>query len=132
LWALDLENLTPRWTAATGGRVRSTPKVHDTSVYFGSWDHHLYALDVKSGRKIWRFDTGGVVQASPAISAYPSYFEGVTLERGLHAVDSETGKPRWVVPTGALPGYVTGGVMSTPRRENGDGCGASGLAAGDW
>ena len=54
------------------------------------------------------------------ISAFPYYFEGVTLERGLHAVDLKTGKPRWVVPTGELPGFVTGGVMSTPLAVDGN------------
>jgi hypothetical protein len=29
-------------------------------------------------------------------------------------VDIESGKKRWVVPTEKLPGFVTGGVMSTP------------------
>ena len=43
-----------------------------------------------------------------SISAFPYYFEGVTLERGLHAVDLKTGTARWVLPTGQLPGWPAG------------------------
>jgi hypothetical protein len=42
-----------------------------------------------------------------------------SIKSGLHAVNLKTGRARWVVPTGELPGFVTGGVMSTPLVVNG-------------
>ena len=108
-----------------GSWVESSGVVFDGVLYVGSSDAlTLFAFDGATGRLIWKYRTGGWSWSTPAvtddtvyigaISAFPYYFEGVTLERGLHAVDRKTGKAHWVVPTGKLPGYVTGGVMSTP------------------
>lgn len=202
-----------RWKFKTGGRVRSTPLVHEGRVYAGSWDHHLYCLGAESGDEIWKFDTGGIVQGSPAygagnifigsrnpkifavdaetgepawefvhedgswvessavyvdgtvyigssdslvlqaldpatgserwryetggwswsmplvdgdtvyigaISAFPYYFEGVTLHRGMHAVDCLSGVKKWSFETGKLEGgFVTGGVHGTPALADG-------------
>ncbi|MCP4901006.1 MAG: PQQ-like beta-propeller repeat protein [bacterium] len=108
-----------------GSWVESSGVYRDGVLYVGSSDAlNMFAHDGLTGRVLWKYRTGGWSWSTPsvagdtvyigAISAYPYYFEGVTLERGLHAVDIETGKPRWVLPTRQLPGYVTGGVMATP------------------
>ena len=65
------------------------------TIYFGAWDHHLYALDVR-GRKPhirWRFKANGELNSSPS-------FAGGTLYIGsrggrLYAVDVRTGRERW-------------------------------------
>jgi len=108
-----------------GSWVESSGVYRDGTLYMGSSDALvLFAFDGATGKIKWKYRTGGWSWSTPsisgetvyigAISAFPYYFEGVTLERGLHAVDSKTGKRRWVVPTKELPGFVTGGVMSTP------------------
>jgi len=113
-----------------GSWVESSGIHTDGVLYIGSSDAlKLFALDGATGKIKWEYRTGGWSWCTPsisgdtiyigAISASPYYFEGVTLERGLHAVDLKTGKARWVVPTGELPGYVTGGVMSTPLAVDG-------------
>jgi outer membrane protein assembly factor BamB len=125
----------------TGGQIWSSPVHHGGAVYIGSVESSgvyedgvlymgssdaltLFAFDGATGRVTWKYQTGGWSWCTPSISgettyigsisAFPYYFEGVTLERGLHAADLKTGSARWVVPTGKLPGFVTGGVMSTP------------------
>ena len=108
-----------------GSWVESSGIYADGILYVGSSDAlKLFALDGATGEVTWEYRTGGWSWCTPtisgetiyigSISASPYYFEGVTLERGLHAVDLKTGKGRWVVPTGTLPGFITGGVMSTP------------------
>jgi outer membrane protein assembly factor BamB len=108
-----------------GSWVESSGIYADGILYVGSSDAlTLFAFDGATGEVKWKYRTGGWSWCTPsisgetiyigAISAFPYYFEGVALERGLHAVDLKTGKARWVVPTERLPGFVTGGVFSTP------------------
>ncbi len=113
------------WVHEDGSWVESTAVFDDGTVYVGSSDALvLQAFDAASGELKWSYRTGGWSWATPAvaaevvyigaISAHPYYFEGVTLERGLHAVDRRTGTLLWRFPTRALPGFVTGGVFSRP------------------
>ena len=132
VFALDAGTGKPVWEVehTDGSWVESSGIYMDGVLYVGSSDSlTLFAFDGATGDVKWKYRTGGWSWCTPsisgetiyigAISAFPYYFEGVTLARGLHAVDVKTGKPRWVVPTGELPGFVTGGVMSTPLVVNG-------------
>ena len=82
------------WTYR-GPPSESATLLHRGTLYFGSWDHHLYALDVR-GRKPrlrWRF------QADDELNSSPAYADG-TIYIGsngghVYAVDAETGKLRW-------------------------------------
>jgi len=132
VFALDAATGKPVWEFehTDGSWVESSGVYLDGVLYMGSSDAlTLFAFDGATGDVKWKYRTVGWSWCTPSISdetiyigsisAFPYYFEGVTLERGLHAVDLKTGKPRWVVPTGELPGFVTGGVMSTPLVVNG-------------
>jgi glucose dehydrogenase len=127
VFALDAKSGKPVWEFehTDGSWVESSGIYKDGVLYIGSSDAlHLFAFDGATGAVRWKYRTGGWSWCTPSItgetiyigsiSAYPYYFEGVTLQRGLHAVDLNTGKARWVEPTDELPGFVTGGVMSTP------------------
>jgi len=132
VFAVDAKTGEPVWEFehTDGSWVESSGIYVEGFLYIGSSDAlTLFALDGATGSVTWKYRTGGWSWCTPsvagetiyigAISAFPYYFEGVTLERGLHAVDLKTGKPRWIVPTGELPGFVTGGVMSTPLAVDG-------------
>jgi len=127
VFALDAATGEPVWEFehTDGSWVESSGIYVDGVLYVGSSDAlTLFAFDGATGQVKWKYRTGGWSWCTPSISgetiyigsisAFPYYFEGITLERGLHAVDLNTGKARWVLPTGELPGFVTGGVMSTP------------------
>ncbi len=127
VFALDRKDGSKIWEHLheDGSWVESTGVYDDGNVYVGSSDALvLQAFDAATGKVRWSYRTGGWSWATPvvagdtvyigAISAYPYYFEGVTLERGLHAVDRRTGARLWTFPTRALPGFVTGGVFSRP------------------
>ncbi len=127
VFALDRRDGSKIWEHVheDGSWVESTGVYDDGIVYMGSSDAlALLAFDAATGKVRWTYRTGGWSWATPAvsadavyigaISAHPYYFEGVTLERGLHAVDRRTGARLWSLPTQALPGFVTGGVFSRP------------------
>ncbi|MBT5378614.1 MAG: leucine-rich repeat protein, partial [Opitutae bacterium] len=87
------------WEFETGGQVRSSPAIGlDGTVYFGSWDHKIYALLGKTGAKRWEFETGGPVKSSPAIGSDGTVYVG-SLNRKVYALDGKTGVKRWEFET---------------------------------
>jgi len=83
------------WRFQTGA-VESSPLLVNGTLYFGSWDHHLYALDVRERshpRLRWRVDLGSEVNSSPA---YANGMVYVGTDGGnLYALDARTGRVRW-------------------------------------
>lgn len=43
------------WSRSTRDRIKSDPLVHNSVVYFTSYDGHIYALNATSGKEIWTF-----------------------------------------------------------------------------
>ena len=78
-----------------GPPSESATLLHRGTLYFGSWDHHLYALDVR-GRKPrlrWRFEADEELNSSPAYADGTIY---IGSDGGyVYAVDAGTGKLRW-------------------------------------
>jgi outer membrane protein assembly factor BamB len=78
-----------------GPPSESSPLLRDGTLYFGSWDHRLYALDI-TGRKPkirWTFRGDGELNAAPAY-ANDTIFIG-SVKGSLYAVNAKTGKLRW-------------------------------------
>jgi outer membrane protein assembly factor BamB len=108
-----------------GSWVESTAVLDGGVLYIGSSDSMaLFAFDPDDGKLLWKFPTGGWSWSMPAVtadtvyiggvSASPYYVPGVTLVRGLWAVDRESQALRWYLPTEKTTGYLTGGVFATP------------------
>jgi len=64
----------------------------------------LYALGAKDGELVWRFDTEVPLGSAPTIDGQVCYVGG--MDRKLHALDADTGKPLWSFD-GAQAGYRT-------------------------
>ncbi len=77
------------------GAVESSPLLVGRRLYFGSWDHHVYALDVSGPRPrlLWRFEADDEVNTSPAYAGGRIFF-GTNGGR-VYAVDAKTGKAAW-------------------------------------
>lgn len=78
-----------------GPASESATLIHKGMLYFGSWDHHLYALDVrgKRPRLRWRFAADDELNSSPAYADGTIY---IGSNGGhVYAVDARTGKQRW-------------------------------------
>jgi len=89
-----------QWEFQTGDEVKgihSTPAIADNKVFFGSYDHNVYALDLTTGKEIWRYDTGGWVGSSPTVYDGKLFVgSDVGINNGqLLALDSDTGDLLW-------------------------------------
>ncbi len=133
IFALDAGTGEPVWEYVhqDGSWVESSAVFAAGVFYIGSSDAlALQALDAARGTESWRHSTGGWAWGTPlvtedtvyqgAIAASPYYFEGVTLERGFHAVERRTGFIQWSFETEGLEGgFLRGGVYSSPATADG-------------
>jgi outer membrane protein assembly factor BamB len=73
--------------------VESSPLLVKRTLYFGAWDHKVYAVNAKTGRKRWSFTADDQVNTSAAYSKGTIYIasDGGTL----YALSARTGKLRW-------------------------------------
>ena len=111
LAALDVRTGTVLWRFRAGV-IESPPLLAQGRVYFGSWDHHVYALDARTGRLEWRFSTGDRVKGGLAFAGgtvYAGSYDGY-----LYALDARGGRLRWTAGGGEL-----GGLYATPSFAHG-------------
>jgi outer membrane protein assembly factor BamB len=90
-------NLAVRWKFQAKDSIEGAAAIVGGTVYFGSFDEHLYALDLAKGTLKWK------VKLAP-IKTSPSVHDGAVYvgdeEGTFHCVDAATGKPRWKFETG--------------------------------
>jgi outer membrane protein assembly factor BamB len=111
LAALDARNGRTLWRFRAGV-IETSPLLVGGRVYFGSWDHRVYALDARTGRLEWSFSTGDRVKGSVALAGrtvYAGSYDGT-----LYALDARTGRLRWTAGGGRL-----GGLYATPSVAHG-------------
>lgn len=132
LFAYDMKTGAEAWRHAytDGSWVESSGVYADGLFYVGSSDSlKVSAFAADSGKEVWQFTTGGWSWATPklangrlyigAISAFPYYFEGVTLKAGFYALDAGSGKEKWRFTPQKTDGFITGGVMAAPAVVDG-------------
>ena len=95
----------PIWTFTSNDDIRGTALYDRGMVYFGSYDHHLYALNAETGNIIWKYQTDGGIVSRPAI-ADDSIFIGSEDHR-LHVVSGRSGSLLWTY-------YTNGPIRSSP------------------
>ena len=98
--------ISPLWRFAFEDEVRSSPTVHDGTVYVGAYDHNLYALEAEDGEFLWKYPTDGGIASSPCVYE-GSVFVG-SADCVLYAIDAHNGRIRWTCPT-------QGQVWSSPQ-----------------
>src|SRR5436190_4869592 len=109
LAALDARTGRTVWRFRAGV-IESSPLLAGGRVYFGSWDHRIYALDARTGRLEWSFSTGDRVKAGVAF-ARGTIFAG-SYDGYLYALDARSGRLHW--RSGGL-----GGLYATPSVARG-------------
>jgi outer membrane protein assembly factor BamB len=89
------------WDADTGRErwrfnsapIESSPLLKNGRLYFGSWDHNVYAIDADTGKKIWSYPADDQVNTSAA------YWHGrifIATDGGtLYALSARTGRKLW-------------------------------------
>jgi outer membrane protein assembly factor BamB len=107
LAALDARTGRSIWRFRAGV-IETPPLLVDGRVYFGSWDHRVYAVDARTGRLDWSFTTGDRVKGGVAF-ARQTIFAG-SYDGRLYALDAKSGRLRWSAGAGAL--YATPSVAN--------------------
>ena len=89
------------WSFATGDKIWSTAVIRESTAYFGSHDHNVYAVYLDEGRDTrekWRFATGGTVASRPLLFQDPNGKDMVivgSFDKKLYALDADDGTVRW-------------------------------------
>jgi outer membrane protein assembly factor BamB len=90
--AWDADTGRERWRFNTAP-VESSPLLKNGRLYFGSWDHNVYAINAATGKKIWSFGADNQVNTSAA------YWRGriyIASDGGtLYALSARTGRMLW-------------------------------------
>jgi outer membrane protein assembly factor BamB len=71
----------------------SSPLVAGGLVYFGAWDHKVYAVDIDTGKVVWATETDGEINSSPAFADGTVYIG--TNSGSIFALDGRSGDVRW-------------------------------------
>ena len=95
----------PLWTLETADEIRGSALYNRGIVYFGSYDHHLYAVNAETGKIVWKYQTDGGIVSRPAITE-DSVFIGSEDSR-LHVLSSRSGSLLWTY-------YTKGPIRSSP------------------
>ncbi len=89
--------------------IVTSPVIEDDgTVYFGSFDNHLYA--VNEGELIWRYNLGQQVWSSPSLADDGTIYVGGI--DGLYAINPD-GSKQWIYQVEDREGNLYG-VMSSP------------------
>jgi outer membrane protein assembly factor BamB len=90
--AMDARTGRPLWRFRSGA-VESSPLLRGKTIYFGSWDHRVYAVDIRRGKLRWSYRADDEVNTAPAYAG-GTIFIGTDGGR-VHAVWARNGKRRW-------------------------------------
>lgn len=107
------QGLTNVWSVLVGTGSESSPALSpDGTLYFGSWDNHLYAVTT-NGQIKWSFTAGLDIKSSPAIADDGTIYFGCR-DRKFYAITPD-GKLKWAFPTegwvDSSPGIAPGGTI---------------------
>jgi outer membrane protein assembly factor BamB len=91
--AVDARTGKEIWRFRGSGTSESSLLAVGGLLYFGSWDHKVYALDLRTRKVRWATETDEEIDGSPA------YFDGTiyigTNGGSMYALDARTGAIRW-------------------------------------
>jgi outer membrane protein assembly factor BamB len=90
--AWDADTGRERWRFKSAP-IESSPLLKGKRLFFGSWDHGVYAVNARNGKRIWRYGADDQVNTSAA------YWKGriyIASDAGtLYALSAKTGKRLW-------------------------------------
>jgi len=81
-----------------GLKIITSPVVAKGTVYFGSYDHFVYALDAKTKNVKWKSKINGIVNSTPAVADNVVYVG--TVKGKFYAMNAKTGKITWDIELG--------------------------------
>lgn len=94
--ALDALTGAERWHREGYTATSAIARAHFGGVlYFGDYDHNMYALAADSGNRIWSFTTGSFVCSTPVTSNDDATIFVGGHDSAVYALDSRTGQLKW-------------------------------------
>jgi len=94
------------WRFRCEDEVRSSPRLQNSMLYVGSYDHNLYALDAASGKFVWKYPTDGGIASTALVTPKAVYI--TSEDNNLYALGPLTGQLSWRV-------HTRGPIRSSPR-----------------
>jgi len=104
-YCLDAFSGAKKWEYQAKGAIVSPAVAQGDTVFFGSWDTHLYALNLTSGALLWSVQLGRQVYyapyLTPAVCGDTVYattvYDATAGGSFLYALDAATGETKWKV-----------------------------------
>ncbi len=100
----------PIWKYSCQDEIRGSAKYRNGVVYFGCYDHFLYALEATTGACLWKYAADGGIVSKPA------FFEDNILigseDHRLHSILERSGRVNWTY-------YSDGPIRSSPAVAEG-------------
>ena len=93
MYALNAKTGKRTWTFQTGGKIYSTPAIHNNRVVVASTDNNVYCLDLQSGRLVWKHETSRPIVANPLLRE-ETVFIG-SSDGKFRALFLENGRTKW-------------------------------------
>lgn len=100
----------PLWSFKCEDEIRSTPVLHQGSLFIGCYDNNLYALNAADGQFQWKYAAEGGVVSRPLVYDGNIFFG--SEDQRLHVISARTGKLVWTY-------YTEGKIYSSPRISDG-------------
>jgi outer membrane protein assembly factor BamB len=88
----------PMWSFRATLPIIGAPTLSSdgSTLYTGSFDHHLYAIDAHTGKKQWTFTAMDGIDATPTVGPDGTIYVG-SYDYNFYAL-APNGKPRWSQP----------------------------------
>jgi outer membrane protein assembly factor BamB len=87
------------------GAIESSLLLVKGVLYFGSWDHQVYAMEARTQKILWSYPTDDEVNSSGAYASGTVYF--ATDGGTLYALNARNGRLRWSFDKGREYFYAT-------------------------
>ena len=100
----------PLWSFKCEDEIRSTPILHQGTLFIGCYDNNLYSLNAADGQFIWKYAAEGGIVSRPLVFDNNVFFG--SEDQRLHVVSVRTGKVVWTY-------YTEGKIYSSPRIAEG-------------
>lgn len=110
--ALPVQNtgVKPLWTFTCEDEIRSSPALHQGSIFIGCYDNNLYSISAAEGKFQWKYATEGGIVSRPVVFDDNVFFG--SEDKCLHVINSRTGKMIWKY-------YTDDKIRSSPRIAEG-------------
>jgi len=95
----------PTWIFQCEDEVRGSPYAKQKLVYFGSYDHFIYAVNSENGEIFWKYKTDGGIVSKPV--AFENTIIVGSEDSRLYSIFNQTGKINWSF-------YTDGPIRSSP------------------